>query len=66
MKQQPNYKGGLIDAYQQFIADLKKDKDFIQFRQNAYNNKEGYSYGVVVVRTNRFTIEKINQSNHDQ
>lgn len=48
-------------AYQQFIADLKNDKDFIEFKNKATKVKEGYSYGVVVVRTNRFTIEKCNK-----
>ena len=47
-----------FSAYKQFIADLKTDKDFIEFKNKATNVKEGFSYGVVVVRTNRFTIEK--------
>lgn len=58
MKKNPNYQGGTTDAYAQFINDLKQDKDFIDFKNKALNTKEGYSYGVVIVRTNRFTIEK--------
>jgi len=45
-------------AYQQFISDLKQDKDFISFKTKAHDIKSGFSYGVVVVNTNRFLIEK--------
>lgn len=58
MKISPNYKGGKVEAYKQFLKDLHQDKDFIEFKKNANRITEGFSYGVVVVRNNKFTIEQ--------
>lgn len=59
MKISPNYKGGNCEAYKVFIKDLQQDKDFIEFKRNANRMKEeGFSYGVVIVRNNKFTIEQ--------
>lgn len=58
MKQAPNYQGGNVAAYNQFLNDLKADKDFIAFKQHAFDTKTGCSYGVVIVRTYRYAIEK--------
>lgn len=60
MKKGPNYKGGKCEAYKEFIKDLHQDKDFIEFKRNANRLKEeGFSYGVVIVRGNKFTIEQL-------
>lgn len=45
-------------AYQQFIQDLKNDPDFVAFKKKAVDHIAGFSYGVVIARSNRFIIEK--------
>ena len=55
-----NNKGNIGLAYQQFISDLRSDKDFLTYR-NKCALECGRSYGVVVVGINRYTINKFDR-----
>lgn len=61
----PNYQGGLVEAHKQFVADLKQDKDFIAYKERAVIEEHSKSYGVVIARGNRFTIEQVNDEQFD-
>ena len=55
-----NYKThGLSLAKQQFFEDLRKDKDFLEYKKESNKNGYAYSYGTVVAGINVFLLNTI-------
>ena len=46
-------------AKKQFLEDLQKDIDFLNFKKTSFNVKECYSYGVINAAYNNFVLNNI-------
>jgi len=47
-----NYQGGLVEAKRAFLNDVRKDKDFIEYK------KGSDEYGTIIAGTFRYVLDK--------
>lgn len=58
-----NLRGFLTKAHNQFLIDLKQDKDFIEYKAKANNNPGDYSYGTLIAGGRSFLLDKLMDNN---
>jgi hypothetical protein len=58
-----NNKGHLRKAHEQFLADLKQDKDFKEYRDKAFDPTLISNYGVVIAGQAMHTLNQLGDNN---